>query len=160
MFFAIVAPMTTETTQHRTPAAVKQFSVFAPNRMGQLHELINTLAAQVIHVLALMVLDTTDSAIIRLVVDDPDKARDLLQRRGVPFLESELLVVEVDAASDLNKLMTALLESELNINYLYSFIPHPRGKPLLALNMEDNEIAEQVLKRHQFRVLRQADISR
>ena len=44
--------------------------------------------------------------------------------------------------------------------YLYSFIPHPHGKSLLALSMEDNDLAEQVLKRHQFRVLRQAEISR
>ena len=49
---------------------------------------------------------------------------------------------------------------ELNIYYLYSFIPHPQGKSLLALSMEDNEMAEQVLTRHQFRVLRQMDISR
>jgi hypothetical protein len=56
--------------------------------------------------------------------------------------------------------MAALLEAELNINYLYSFIPHPHGKSLLALSMEDNEMAEQALTRHQFRVLRQMDISR
>jgi hypothetical protein len=48
----------------------------------------------------------------------------------------------------------------LNLNYLYSFIPHPREKSLLALSIDDNEIAEQVLKRHQFRILKQADISR
>jgi len=56
--------------------------------------------------------------------------------------------------------MAALLEAEININYLYSFIPHPRGKSLLGLSMEDNEMAEQVLQRHQFRTLRQSDLSR
>jgi hypothetical protein len=56
--------------------------------------------------------------------------------------------------------MAALLEAELNINYLYSFIPHPRGKSILALSMENNEVAEQTLGRHQFPVLKQADISR
>jgi len=60
----------------------------------------------------------------------------------------------------LNRLMTAFLEAELNINYLYSFIPHPQGKSILGLSMEDNEMAEEVLQRHQFRVLRQTDISR
>jgi len=68
--------------------------------------------------------------------------------------------VELDSATRLNELMSALLEAELNINYLYSFIPHPQGKSLLAFSMEDNEMAEQVLKRHQFRVLKQSDISR
>jgi hypothetical protein len=111
------------------------------------------------HVLALMVLDTTDSAIIRAVVDDPDRARELLQREAFPFTESKLVVVEVNP-TDLNKLMAALLEAELNINYLYSFIPQPQGKSLIGLSMEDNETAEQALKRHQFRTLKQTDISR
>ena len=69
------------------------------------------------------------------------------------------MVVEVNPA-ELNHLMAALLEAELNINYLYSFIPHPQGKSILALSMEDNDLAEQALRRHQFRTLKQTDISR
>ena len=68
-------------------------------------------------------------------------------------------VVEVNS-TELNRLMSALLEAELNINYLYSFIPHPEGKSIIGLSMEDNETAEQALRRHQFRTLRQVDISR
>ena len=56
--------------------------------------------------------------------------------------------------------MATLLEAELNINYLYSFIPQPQGKSILALSMEDNDLAEQALRHHQFRTLRQTDISR
>src|SRR6266567_8631510 len=133
--------MATETTQARTPDLVIQFSIFTPNRLGRLHDLIRLLHARSVHVLGLMVLDTTDSAIIRIVVDDPDKARDLLIREDFPFTESKLVVVEVNP-TDLNRLMSALLEAELNINYLYSFIPHPAGKPIIGLSMEDNETAE------------------
>ncbi|HVM47390.1 MAG TPA: hypothetical protein VMU04_05150 [Candidatus Acidoferrum sp.] len=136
-----------------------QFSVFTPNRLGRLHDLIGVLSENDIHVLALTVLDSTDSAIIRLVVDDPDRARELLVRHDFPFNESRLVVAEV-IPSELPRLMAALLQAELNINYLYSFIPHPQGNSMLALNMEDNDLAEQVLRRHQFRTLKQADISR
>ena len=110
--------------------------------------------------LALSVLDTTDSAIIRFVVDDPDHARELLDKNGFPYSESELLVVELASTTELNRLVCALLEAEVNVNYLYSFIPHPDGKSILALNMEDNEVAERVLREHQFRILKQTDISR
>src|SRR5436189_1511175 len=134
--------MPTETTKARRADPVIQFSVFTPNRLGRLHDLIRLFGAQGVHVLALMVLDTTDSAIIRVVVDDPEQARDLLVREGFPFTESYLVVVEVNS-TELNRLMSALLEAELNINYLYSFIPQPDGKPLLGLSMEDNETAEQ-----------------
>jgi hypothetical protein len=151
--------MPTETTAARRPDWAIQFSIFTPNRLGRLNDLIGMLGTHGVHVLALMVLDTTDSSIIRIVVDDPDRARDLLVHQGFPFSESRLVVVEVNP-TELNRLMTALLEAELNINYLYSFIPHPQGKSILALSMEDNDMAEQALRRHQFRTLRQTDISR
>ncbi len=139
---------------------VRQFSVFTANRLGRLHDLIALLSSREVHVLALTVLDTTDSAIIRLVVDDPDTARELLVEQGFAFTESDLVVVEVDSATELGRLMAASLEAELNINYLYSFITHPEGNSMLALSIEDNEVAEQVLRKHQFRVLKQSDISR
>jgi hypothetical protein len=151
--------MVTETTTAGRPEPVIQFSVFTPNRLGRLHDLIGLLGKQAVHVLALMVLDTTDSSIIRFVADDPDRTRELLLQQSFPFTESRLVVVEVNP-TELNRLMAALLEAELNINYLYSFIPHPRGKSIVALSMEDNDLAEQALRRHQFRTLRQADISR
>ena len=81
-------------------------------------------------------------------------------RRDVGRCRFAPALVEVDSATDLNGLMSALLEGELNINYLYAFIPHPHGKSMLGLSMEDNEMAEQVLKRHRYRVLNQSDISR
>jgi hypothetical protein len=152
--------MAAKTTPARQPEAITQFSVFTPNRLGRLHDLVGMLASHGVHVLALTVLDTTDSAVIRFVVDDPDRARGLLVDHSFPFTESSLLAVEVDSATELNHLMTALLEAELNVNYLYSFIPHAQGKSILGLSMEDNDIAEKVLQSHQFRVLRQRDISR
>lgn len=152
--------MALKTAQARSRDAVKQFSIFTANRLGRLHDLIQLLHSQSVHVLALTVLDTTDSAIIRCVLDDPERARSLLEQNGFPYTESELLVVEVDAVSDLNDLMAALLEGELNINYLYSFISHPRSKPVLAFSMEDNEMAAQIFTHHQFRVLKQSDLSR
>jgi hypothetical protein len=148
-------------TAIRSPRAnsVVQFSVFTPNRLGRLNELIKLFSSNNVHVVALTVLDTTDSSIIRTVLDDPEKARELLHKHGFAFNESTLVVVEV-TPEELNRLIAALLEAELNINYLYSFIPHPNGKSIVGLSMEDNEVAEQVIRRHQFPVLKQSDISR
>src|SRR5436190_19724528 len=98
--------MATKTSIARRKDPVLQFSVFTPNRMGRLRELLAVFGAANVHVLGLMVLDTTDSAIIRLVVDDPDKARDLLVKNSFPFTESELVVVQFNATSDLQRLMT------------------------------------------------------
>jgi hypothetical protein len=150
----------TKTASKRGGEAVVQFSVFIPNRVGRLHDIVKLLASRDVHVLALTVLDTTDSAISRLVVDDPDRARDLLQESGFAFSESPIVAVELASPQDLTRLMAALLGAELNIHYLYSFIPSPGGKSILGLSMEDNDVAEQALKQQQFAVLKQSDISR
>jgi hypothetical protein len=152
--------MVTRAIRARLPDAVTQFSVFTANRMGRLHDLIALLSSNSVHVLAVTVLDTTETAIIRLVVDDPQAARRLLDENGFAFTECKLLVVEIDAATQLPELMSAFLEAEVNVNYMYCFIPHPQGKSILGVSMEDNEIGEKVLTQRGFRVLRQSDVSR
>jgi hypothetical protein len=154
------APILPQTATDAPGEAVVQFSIFTPNRLGRLHAVLNLLGAKNVHVLAITVLDTTECAVLRLVVDDPDRARELLEEGGFAFAESRLLATEISSTEELNKLLAALLEAELNLNYLYPFIPHPNGKSLLAISVEDNETAAQTLRRHQFPVLKQADISR
>jgi len=152
--------MVSNVTRGREPERVRQFSVFIANRLGRLHDLIALLAAHDVHVLAMTILDTTDSAIVRLVTDDPQKGRELLKQSDFAFTESELLVVELDSATDLNRLVAALLEAEINIHYLYSFIPQLHGKSIIGLSMEDTDVGETALRRHQFSVLMQSDILR
>jgi hypothetical protein len=147
------------TAKGRRPEPVTQFAIFTANRLGRLHDLIGLFGTHGIHVIALTVLDTTDSAIVRVVVDDPERARDLLKKEDVAFAENQLVVVEANS-TDLGRLMAVLLQAELNINYLYSFIPHPNGKSIIAMSIEDNEMAEQALSREQFKILRQTDVSR
>lgn len=152
--------MSVETLKQRPGDAVVQFSVFTANKLGRLHDLTSLLAMQGVHVLAIMVLDTTDSAILRLVVDDPARARALLGEHAFAFTESELLVLELDAVEQLREALDVLRRAEININYLYAFVARPEGKTALALNLEDRELAEAELRRHQFRMLHQGDISR
>jgi len=152
--------MAVETTKPRRADPVTQFSVFTANRLGRLHELVSLLGTHGVHVLALTVVDSTDSAVIRVVLDDPDKARELFYVHEFPFAENRLVVVELSSPEELTALMAALLQAEVNINYLYTFIPHPHGRSILALSMEDSDLAEQVLRRNQFIVLKQSDISR
>lgn len=148
------------TLAHPGDEPVHQFSLFVANKLGRLHDLCTLLQSNQVHILALTVLDTTDSAILRLVVDDPDRARGLLAEHGFPFTETRILVIEVDVETRLRATLAALLEAEININYMYAFLALPAGRPLLALNLEDYDIASEALRRHQIRVLNQADLSR
>ena len=106
--------MSVTTTAASDP--VKQFSVFAENRVGRLHDLTALLRGNNVHIIALTVLDTTDSAIVRLIVDDPDRARELMINNDFPFGESDVLAVEIADESDLGPVLSALLEAEINIH--------------------------------------------
>src|SRR3954468_19473256 len=116
---------------------VKQFSVFCENRVGRLYDLTALLKDNNVHVMAITVLDTTYSAIVRLIVDDPDKARELMVNNDFPYTECDVLAVEITDESNLKSVLAALFEAEINIHYIYSFIKRPEGKSALALNIED-----------------------
>ena len=139
---------------------VKQFSVFAENRVGRLYDLTALLRANNVHVIALTVLDTTDSSILRLIVDDPDKARELMINNVFPYTEVDVMAVEISDEADLKPVLAALLEAEINIHYIYSFIKRPEGKSAVAMNIEDMDVAAQALNTRGFKVLTQRDISR
>lgn len=139
---------------------VKQFSVFAENRVGRLYDLTSLLKDNNVHIMAITVLDTTDSSIIRLVVDDPHKARELMVNNDFPYGESSILVVEISDESELRSVLAALLEAEINIHYVYSFIKRPLDRSAIAISAEDPETAAQALGQRGFKVLQQNDISR
>jgi hypothetical protein len=139
---------------------VKQFSVFIPNRVGQLYDLTALLAKHAVHVMAMTTLDTTDCAIDRLIVDDPDRARELMAANNFSFTECDVLAVEITKESQLKDVLAALLTVEINIHYLYSFLLRPQGKSALVLNVEDNDLATSALNTRGFKVLSQRDIAR
>jgi len=84
----------------------------------------------------------------------------MLKQNGYSFTSSEMIVVEIDDASKLRKVLYALVEAELNIHYIYPFIFRPHGKSALAMHLEDNEVAKNTLETHQLKVLNQSDIAR
>ncbi len=110
--------------------------------------------------MGITVLDTTDSAIVRFIVDDPDKARELMVNNDFPYVECDILAVEILDESQLNGILAALFEAEINIHYIYSFIKRPEGRSAVAINVEDEDIAAQALNKRGFRVLTQTDIAR
>jgi len=139
---------------------VKQFSVFAENRVGRLYDLTALLAAHNVHIMAVTTLDTTDSTIVRIVVDDPDKARELMINNDFFYTECDVVAVEFTEEGDLKGVLAALLEAEINIHYVYSFVKRPNDRTALVLNIEDPDIAAQAMNNRGFRVLSQRDISR
>lgn len=140
---------------------VRQFSVFLENKVGALLELTRTLGEAGVHICGISVVDTADSSVVRMVVDDPDRCREVLHRAQIAASESNLLVVELPRGPEkLDLVLRSLVAAEVNIQYTYSLMIRPRDKALLAMHSEDPDYAREVLVKTGFAVLTQKDLSR
>jgi hypothetical protein len=153
--------MTTETTEKLEGRAVRQYSVFLANRVGALMEVVKMLSEAKVIVLALSIQDSSETSIARMIVSDPELLEELFDRNDIAYGACEVVVAELEeGASDLPRLLAALLEAEVNILFSYTLLIRPRGRPLLAIHTDDLECATAVLEGRRFRLLRQTDLSR
>ena len=150
-----------QTTEKLGGSRVTQFSIFLSNRVGALLHVVKLLNEHHVHVLAVNVQDSADTAIVRVVVSDPESVQTIFLENAVPFSVCDLVVVELkEGATELGRLLAALLAAECNIFGSYALLTRPRGRAALALHVEDNECATSVLQSQQFTILGQSDISR
>jgi len=149
-----------ETSFAFAPPLVTQFSVFLANRVGKLLDLVQAFDESACRICALSVNEATDSAIIRLVTDNSKSAKCLLQKQGLAFSETDLLVVELSKGHTLSSLCLSLLGAELNIHFAYPLMLRPNGTPTMALSVDDLTLAGQILRRKNFRLFGEADLSR
>ncbi len=146
----------------RSPGAegVRQFAVYAENKVGRLNDVISSLRGHGVHIMALTTLETTDVTIVRMVPNYPDAAREAFKQESFSFVECPIVAVELNTEEDLPRVTSALLEAEINIHYLYPFLARPGGKSALAMRVEDVDVAIETLTRRQVRVLSLGDIAR
>ena len=150
-----------ETTSKIGGPLVKQFSVFLPNKVGAMLDIVKVLNTNNTHVVALSVSESTDSAIARIVVSDPELVEKLFRQKNVAFGVCEVVVVEMrEVATQLVKLLAALFMAEVNVHFTYPLLTRPRGFAALALHVDDTECASSVLMGEGFKILSQSDISR
>jgi len=134
--------------------SVKQISVFLENKSGRLLDLTRALGDSEVNVRAMCVADTSDFGVVRLIVDDPDKAHDSLKARGFTVKETTVIAVEVDdTPGGLSKVMAPLVEQEMNIEYLYCFLEKAGENAIVIIRVEESEQAVGALKNTGFRVV-------
>ncbi len=153
--------MTAATTEKLNSPQVRQFSVFLHNKVGALLELVRLLDENNIIVLALSIAESSETAISRMIVSDPDRTAEIFRERDIPHSVCELMVVELaEGPGDLSGVLAALLMAEVNIHFSYPILVRPRGRALLAIHLDDIECASSVLLGEGFKLLTQGDLSR
>lgn len=150
---------TPETAHHLSWPSISQFSVFLPNRVGELLRMMRALEDEEVKIVALSAVDSVDCSIIRVVVDKPWIARQVFTDHQYATNESELVAVELpDDPQPLIAICRALLGAESNIYNVISLMPHFHGHPAVALQVDDVPSAIRVLQRAGFHVISEAEM--
>ena len=87
-----------------------------------------------------------------------DYLREVLREHGLPFSEFDLLIVELVEEHTLTSMCLYLLGAELNIRFAYPLMLRPDGTPTIALAVDDQTLAGQILRKKQFRLLGEEDL--
>ena len=108
---------------------VYQISVFLENRAGQLAEISGILAKNDIDLRAISIAETADYGVLRMIVDNAQKATGILMEHGYLMSMTPVLVVAVpDAPGGIAPVLAALAEGNLDIEYMYSLFSHQEEK--------------------------------
>lgn len=138
---------------------IKQISIFIPNKKGSLSQLTDILIAHNIDIRAIAVFDTAEFGILRIVVDDPDRAVEILNNEGVVAKVSKVIAVEPeDKPGSLNEIFTILKDADINIDYIYSFIMRKKEMPYIVLKVDEQEKAVEVLTTKGINVINKEEI--
>lgn len=136
--------------------AIKQVSVFLENKTGRLHKALNTLKTYDIDIRALSIADTSEFGILRMIVSNPEKAKESLENEQFAVSLAEVLAIEVDdQPGGLEAALDIINEKDINVEYIYAFVEKKTQKALVVLRTEDNTQAEKILNENGFSFLNQ-----
>ena len=138
---------------------IRQISIFLENRKGQLSQICRDLSSADINIATLSLADTRDFGIVRMIVDDHDKANDVLTGRGHVVKVTQVVAVCVpDRPGGMADVMQVLDTADVNIEYSYAFSFHKGEKAVLVFRFSDNAVAEKALAAAGFVTLTETDV--
>ena len=133
---------------------IRQISMFLENKPGQLSAVCRDLAEAGVNIVTLSLADTSDFGIVRMIVDDHDKAKEVLAEKGHVVNVREVIGVCVpDRPGGMADVMVTLDKAGANIEYSYAFAFHRGEKAVLVFRFTDNTKAESALKAAGFTTL-------
>lgn len=138
---------------------IRQLSVFVQNEIGSLAGVTSVLKDNMINLRAIASFDTPEFAILRIVVDQPDKAKELLSASGFAVKMTEAVAVELeDKPGALDSMLRVIADAKLGINYIYSIVLRNGKVPLMIVNTDDLTKTTAALKKNGYIVAEQEDL--
>ena len=119
----------------------------------------NVLTEAHVNIRAISTFDTPEFGIMRLVVDDPVRAKESLTSKGFVNRVSDVIGAELkDEKGNLNQMLKILADGQINVNYIYSFVIREGKAPVMVFHTDDFEKAESVLKQADVKLVDEDDL--
>ncbi len=139
---------------------VEQISIFIENKEGRLAEVTAILRDANINIRALSLADTTDFGVFRLIVNDTEKAENVLKKEGFTVGKTHVLAVEVkDEPGGLNTILDPLCENEVNVEYMYAFANPKCKEAVMIFRFDDHDKALELFEQRDIKVISAKELS-
>jgi len=146
------------TARARSWPTLRQFAVFVENRVGRLHALMRHLESHSVRIVALSIANSVDCAIVRLMVNNADRGREILELSAFSFAEVDLVGVELPGSTQpFLQICMALLQAEVNVQYTYPLL-YQKGHGAIALYVDDVDLAIRTLEEKGMRIVTESDL--
>jgi len=133
---------------------VEQISIFIENKSGRLAEITRNLGEAGISIRALSLADTSDFGILRLIVNDAEKAQQVLKEKGFTVSKTEVIAVEVpDRPGGLAAILQILDADLINVEYMYAFVERCEGNAVIIFRFDETDKAIATLKKSNINIL-------
>ncbi|MCR4692321.1 MAG: ACT domain-containing protein [Firmicutes bacterium] len=125
---------------------IKQLSVFVENKPGRLAAVIEALGKNNVNMSALSLADTSEYGILRVIVDNPEAAVEILKGIGVIVKITKVLAVSMDdTPGGLSKILDVFLKNDINVDYMYAFVGKAADRAVMVVKVSDVKKAEDAL---------------
>jgi hypothetical protein len=126
--------------------SIRQLSVSLPNVPGSFLTVSELLGRGGVNIRAISMADTSDITTVRFVVDDHDKAKNVLKGNGYEPIEIDVLAIEIpDHPGSLTAVLKPLKAAGINVHYLYPHLGRIDGNAILILGVDKTDQAQKVL---------------
>ncbi|MBT0653174.1 ACT domain-containing protein [Geomobilimonas luticola] len=133
---------------------VEQISIFIENKSGRLAEVTRILGDAGVNIRALSLADTSDFGILRLIVNDREKAKAVLKEKGFTVSKTDVVAVEVpDRPGGLSLILQTLDGENINVEYMYAFVERCGENAVIIFRFDETDRAIKSLLDKGFNVL-------
>ncbi len=138
---------------------VSQLSIFAENKPGIVGEITKALGDADIDIRAMSIADSADFGIVRLIVNDIEKAKKVLNDAQFVVSETKVLAIEIpDSPGALTDIMVLLAKHSINVEYMYAFVTVAKQNAYVVLRVMDNDTAIDILTKNGIKLVCNSDI--